>query len=334
MSVTMVAIDVGASRTRVRMGTSPDDFDASSDPLIRDIGSATELLALLAEVRASLPAHGSVHLAGGIAAPPIGDDERVMTNWPEDGVISISAIKALGYDRVRLMNDLEAAAHGLAALLEEAPDSEHIVSFGGGPVPTSGNRALVIPGSGLGSAGIVDLGANHDPRWKIVPTEVGHAMASWEARDQLLRQVHGHLGRAPTWEDCVSGPGLENLWVAGGDHQDDPISAPEIALLAAQGNERAQDALEHYYMFAARFSQVLALSFLTTGGLYLAGGSTRSNAPLIPEAGFQRAFEDNPRMREVLKEIPVFLVLAEINLLGPWRLGWRRLAGAPLTRLT
>jgi glucokinase len=326
MSVILVAIDVGASRTRVRTGSSPEEFGSSTEPLIRDIGSATDLMAFLAEVRAGLPTHVQVYLSGGIAAPPIGDDVRVMTNWPDDGRVSISAIKKLGYDRVHLMNDLEAAAHGLAAFLEDAPHGDDLVSFGGGPVPESGNRAIVIPGSGLGSAGIVDLGVGRDPRWKIVPTEVGHAMAGWEEHDELLRRVEGHLGRPPTWEDCVSGPGLKTLWAAGGNFRDDPIGAPEVALRASNGDARAQEALDHYYLLAARFSQVLALSFLSTGGLYLAGGSTRSNAPLIPEEGFLRAFRDNPRMGALLEEIPVFLVLAEINLLGPWRLGWRRLA--------
>lgn len=326
MSVVLVAIDVGASRTRIRTGASPEEFHAPDGPLIRDIGSATELMDLLAEVRAGLPSHVQVYLSGGIAAPPIGEDVRVMTNWREDGRVSMSAIKALGYDRVHLMNDLEAAAHGLVAFLDDQPTGDDIVSFGGDPIPSSGNRAIVIPGSGLGSAGLVDLGAGHDPRWKVVPTEVGHATAGWEEHDELLRRVEERLGRPPSWEDCVSGPGLQTLWAAGGDRSEDPIGAPEIALRAARGDARAREALDHYYLLAARFSQVLALSFLSTGGLYLAGGSTRSNAPMIPEDGFLRAFRDNPRMSGLLERVPVFLVLAEINLLGPWRLGWRRLA--------
>lgn len=326
MSVTMVAIDVGASRTRIRVGEDPGDFDAPDGPLIREIGSATALMDLLREVRSGIAPHASVYLSGGIAAPPIGEDVRIMTNWPEDGRISISAIRELGYDRVQLMNDLEAAAHGLVAFLDRESRPGEIVAFGDAAIPESGNRALVIPGSGLGSAGIVDLGPRHDPGWKVVPTEVGHATAGWQEHDELLERVDQYLGRPPTWEDCVSGPGLENLWAAGGDPVDEPLRAPEIAMLASQGDPRARNALEHYYLLAARFAQVLALSFLSTGGLYLAGGSTRSNAPLIPEAGFLRAFRENPRMAEVLEEIPVFLVLAEINLLGPWQLGWRRLA--------
>ena len=326
MSVTMVAIDVGASRTRIRIGEDPGDFDEPAGLLIREIGSATALMDLLREVRADIPPHASVYLSGGIAAPPLGKDERVMTNWPDDGRVSISAIRELGYDRVELMNDLEAAAHGLSVFLERDPLPGEIVAFGGAAIPEAGNRALVIPGSGLGSAGIVDLGARHDPRWKVVPTEVGHATAGWHEHDDLLDRVDRYLGRPPTWEDCVSGPGLETLWAAGGEPVDDPLRAPEIAMLASEGDARARNALEHYYLLAARFSQVLALSFLSTGGLFLAGGSTRSNAPLIPEDGFLRAFRENLRMADVLEEIPVFIVLSEINLLGPWQLGWRRLA--------
>lgn len=328
MSATLVVIDVGASRTRVRLGASPDAFDASGEPLVREVSSSTALLELLAEVRAGIEG-GPVHLWGGVAAPSTGSDVRRMTNWREDGRISVPAIQALGYDEVHLLNDLEAAGHGLVALLEGGPGGEEIVSFDGRGVPEAGNRALVIPGSGLGSAGIVDLGPGRDPRWHVVPTEVGHAPASWEDRDQLLRQLTGHLHRAPTWEDVVSGPGLENLWrAAGGGPADDALPAPEIAALAEQGHRRAREALEHYYLFAARFAQVLALSFLSAGGLYLAGDSTRSNAPLIPEEPFLHAFQANPRMAGLLEGVPVFLVLAEINLRGPWRLGWRHLAGA------
>ena len=47
---------------------------------------------------------------------------------------------------------------------------------------------------------------------------------------------------------------------------------PAVAVI---GDERCQRALHYYYYFAARFSQLLTLSYLSFGGLYLAGGSTR-----------------------------------------------------------
>jgi glucokinase len=323
---TLVAIDVGASRTRVRVGSEPSEFFSGGDPLIRDIRSASALLALLSEVRSGIDVPGSIHLSAGLAGPPLGGGVRVMTNWPADQRVSADEIRALGFDSVTLMNDLEAAAYGLVAFLEQDPSPEQLVPFGGAALPSGGNRALVMPGSGLGSAGIIDLGSRADPRWHVVPSEAGHTMAGGANEGALLQAMEDLKGRPPTWEDCVSGPGLEALWVATHPgRRDDPLSAPEIAMRAARGDERCQQALDHYYRLAARFSQALALSFLSTGGLFLGGGTTSSNAPLISEKAFLEAFYDNERMGGVLRGIPVFLVLAEINLLGAWTVGWREL---------
>ena len=330
MGITLVAVDVGASRTRVHVGGDPTAFVRAGGALIREVRSASVLKELLAEVRDEVGGDGPVHLVAGVAGPSSGEGVREMTNWPSDRVVAAEALRALGYDRVLLLNDLEAAAHGLVALLRGDPGRDVLVPFGGAALPPSGNRALVMPGSGLGAAGIVDLGPGRDPRWHVVPSEAGHTLAvSFESDDVLASLARGK-GGAPTWEDCVSGPGLEALWVAmGSTLRDDPLSAPEIAMRAATGDARCREALDHYYRFAAGFSQVLVLSILSTGGLFLAGGSTGSNAPLISEDGFLSAFRDNPRMEGVLRRIPVFLVLAEINLLGAWTEGWRRAGQRP-----
>ncbi len=326
MSATLVAIDVGASRTRVRFGRHPDAFERGGDPLIRDVRSAGELIYVLSQVRAQITGPGPVRLAAGLAAPPLGGGIREMTNWPTDRRISAQALGDIGFDEVILLNDLEVAAHGLVACLR--PDSRvgELVPFGDAQVPAEGNRALVIPGSGLGSAGIIDLGPDATHRWHILASEAGHSLASGFEDEVLRRNLTALKGSPPTWEDCCSGPGLEALWVASElAHHDDPLSAPEIALRAASGDPRCQRALDDYYRFAARFSQVLALSYLATGGLYLAGGTTRSNAPLISERTFLDTFRDNEHMGPFLERVPVVLVLAEINLLGAWVVGWRGL---------
>jgi glucokinase len=319
---TLVAVDVGASRTRVCVGTDPQEFPGREQPLIRDIRSVSALRRLLADVRAGIDSGGPVRLCAGVAAPPADDDTRLMTNWSEDRVLRLSELEALGFDEVRVLNDLEASAHGLVAFLDSSPIPGELVSFSDVPVPASGNRALVIPGSGLGSAGVIDLGRDAPKRWHVVSSEVGHVPASGTGKG-ILTAVQRRKGSTPSWEDCVSGPGLEALWVAMEPaHEDDPLSAPEIAYRASLGDHRCQQALHYYYYFAARFSQLLTLSYLSFGGLYLAGGSTRSNAPLISGAEFLTAFRDNDRMSEVLERIPVFLVLAEITLLGAWTAGW------------
>lgn len=322
MDETLVAVDVGASRTRVCVGSDPLDFPGRDEPLIRNIRSVADLKAFLAEVREGLPAGRRVRLAAGIAAPNVSDDVRLMTNWVGDREVRLSELAAIGFDDVVVLNDLEASAYGLVAFLASDPPDDELVSFNGGTVPDSGNRALVIPGSGLGSAGVIDLGEGVSPRWHVVSSEAGHVPAAGTGKG-VLTAVQNRKGVPPSWEDVVSGPGLESLWVAmEPSHRDDPLSAPEIAYRASNGDERCQQALHYYYYFAARFSQLLTLSYLSFGGLYLAGGSTRSNAPLISGDEFLAAFRDNETMAPVLERIPVFLVLAEITLLGAWTAGW------------
>ncbi len=111
----------------------------------------------------------------------------------------------------------------------------------------------------------------------------------------------------------------------------DPPPARDIARLAREGEPRARTALEQYYHFAARFSQALSLAFLPLGGLYLSGSSTRANHDLIPRGAFLEAFRANPHMAPLLRQIPVFLVLEEINLLGAWSQGWAQRRSAPST---
>lgn len=330
MRGTLVAVDVGASHTRVRVGgPGAAGVDVSAD-VVRSVRSVEALMALLQEVRLGIDGADPVHLSAGVAGPLVDGGAREITNWSGSRRISPGMLHALGFDRILLMNDLEAAAHGLVALLGSPRRDGALLSLDGAPAPGQGNRVLVMPGSGLGSAGIVDLGEGRGQRWHVVPSEAAHAAASGQEHDPLLHALTEERQRPPTWEECVSGPGLETLWRLSGDGGDPP-PARDIARLAREGEPRARAALDQYYLFAARFSQTLALAFLSHGGLYLSGSSTRANHDLIPRQAFREAFRSNPTMEPLLRQIPVFLVLDEINLLGAWAEGWSRLSSQPST---
>ncbi|MGB1779557.1 MAG: glucokinase, partial [Longimicrobiales bacterium] len=296
MSDILVAMDVGASRTRICYGDMTGPFPGL-DPYIRNVGSVQALEEFLIEIRESLPETGRVRLVAGVAGPEVTSGTREMTNWAGKSLVSEDSLARIGFDDVALMNDLEASAHGLIAFLESDPPSETL---------------------------IIDRGPTSKDRWHVVASEAGHVLASGTGKG-VLTAVERRQGRQPTWEDVVSGPGLEALWVAmAASHNDDPLSAPEIAYRAIHGDPRCQRALHYYYHFAARFSQLLTLAYLSFGGLFLAGGSTRSNAPLIRREEFLTAFCDNDRMGPILSQMPVFLVLAEITLLGSWTAGRQR----------
>ena len=104
-----------------------------------------------------------------------------------------------GTDGVILLNDLEANAHGLAAL---GPDDLAVLNQGG-PGAT-GNRAVVSAGTGLGQAGLYWDGERHHP----FATEGGHT--DFAPRNELeeglrryLAREHGHV----SYERVCSGHG-------------------------------------------------------------------------------------------------------------------------------
>src|SRR5262249_52290492 len=107
----------------------------------------------------------------GVAGPVV-DGRSVATNLP--WIIDEQALAAASpAPRVRLLNDLEAAAHGVLRL----PDHElHTLQPG---IPRRGHLALIAAGTGLGEALIVHEGE----RLIVIASEGGHT--DFAPRDDL-----------------------------------------------------------------------------------------------------------------------------------------------------
>ena len=100
----------------------------------------------------------------GIAGPVV--DNRVHTGnlpWIIDGA---TLAKELGLERVRLLNDLEATAHGVSMM--QPINLERI--YAGVPAQQA-HRAVIAAGTGLGEAVLFWDGTKHLP----MATESGHA---------------------------------------------------------------------------------------------------------------------------------------------------------------
>ena len=112
--------------------------------------------------------------------------------------------RALGLQRVRLLNDLEAIANAIPELLPE--DAQ--VLLAGTPAP-EGAIAVVAPGTGLGEAFLVRSGA----RFSAHPSEGGHCDFGPVDDEQVAlyhwcEQRFGHV----SYERVCSGIGLPNLY--------------------------------------------------------------------------------------------------------------------------
>lgn len=316
MTTTLIAVDTGATHTRLAVGDAAAPYEDTVRSR-RRIDSSSDLRDFVASAVDALPHDGPILLAGGFAGPREGQELR-MTNWDADDRITADMFLEAGVTRARILNDLEAAASGLVHR-SDSRIRDGLVPLTSWPLPDTGNRVLIIPGTGLGSAGILDMQREPNPKWRVVPGEAQHCIASAQGPSEakLIAKATTLLGRGPTWDDLVSGRGLEMIH----ELESTPgstLSAAEIAALAAEGDVCCLTSLQAYYAFAGSFAQTLALTFRAEGGVFIAGSSTRENLDVLRESAFASRIARSHAMRHLLADLPVFAVTAELNLLGAW----------------
>jgi glucokinase len=245
-------------------------------------------------------------------AGPVREGRVEATNLP--WVVDARRLAGhLGLDAMLLVNDLEANAWGLAAL----PDTDFAVLQEGDPAPT-GNAAVISAGTGLGEAGLVWDGRRHRP----IASEAGHA--DWAPRDELqlalwrFLAAEGHV----SVERVLSGPGLHNVyrflrdaqgldepgWLTDALRDEEP--APVISQAGLEG--RAEICARALALFVAIYGAEagnLGLRMLATAGVYLGGGIAPRILPALRSPTFLDAFRGNGRLRSLLEDVPVRVVL-------------------------
>src|SRR6185503_10276953 len=175
----LLAGDVGATKTNLAVFTAE-----GGTPLVLDeqafLNAGYPGLAEVVEAFTS--AHGRVPTAAcfGVAGP-VADGRTRMPNLGWD-IDARELGRALGLERVLVLNDLEATAYGIPTL---APDRFAVLNEG---VPrTGGDRALIAAGTGLGEATL-----RWDGRaYQVVASEAGHA--DYAPVDATQTMVLGHL---------------------------------------------------------------------------------------------------------------------------------------------
>jgi glucokinase len=254
--------------------------------------------------------------AFGVAGPVI-DQHAQMTNveWSVDAG---ELARVFGLVHVRLLNDLEAMATSLPVL---EPDEVTLLQSGSPKV--DGNIALIAAGTGLGEAVLHRTGGRAIP----LPSEGGHAdfAARTDREIDFVRYLREHYGRAEL-EHVLSGRGLLNL--SDFTHQDGPCAAgvnggipespAEVSTLALQrGCSHCVEALDLFLSAYGAAAGNLALTAMTTGGVFIGGGIAPRILPALQNGAFVAAFNDKGPMRPLLEEMPVSVILnAEAGLVG------------------
>lgn len=318
----ILAGDVGGTNTRLAL------FDAKSEK-IKKLSEKTfpsrEKTSLEAVITEFLSLHPGklVRASFGIAGP-VRNGRCEATNLP--WVVDAKTVaKLLGLTRVGLMNDLVANAYGIPLL-----QSKDFVILNKGARNAQGNRAIISAGTGLGEAGMYWDGVVYRP----FASEGGHA--DFSPRNRLEMELLDYSlsrYRRVSFERIVSGPGLvliyqflrdrgkgvEPPWLAEQMHHDD--TAPLISRLALEGKSPlCRSALDLFVSFYGAEAGNLALKLMATGGVYLGGGIAPKIVSILKEPVFMNAFTAKGRMRPLLEDMPVRVIMnAKTALLGAAR---------------
>lgn len=248
-------------------------------------------------------------------AGPVIDGKVKFTNlsWEIDKA-EISAM--LGGCPVAILNDLEATAYGLAAL---KPSELHVLHKGTNITP--GNIGILAAGTGLGEAGLFFDGKSYHP----FATEGGHADFAPRTKQDLnilafLQTRHEHV----SWERLLSGQGIVTIWeyltqaegkACAQNILDQMKTMDPAAVISnaakAQSCSVCVETIALFNRFLAIEAVNLILKFKATGGLYLAGGIAPKLLELLDPAVWNQVFEASGRMRHLLAEVSVYVMMNE-----------------------
>jgi glucokinase len=292
----------GGELTLVRDGTFPSQGHASLQEILTKFLAGGASPALRA---------GCFGVAGAVIE---GKCKTTNLPWELDEVELASAIKA---PRVKLLNDLEAAAYGMLYLRDDElcqlnPDAKP---------RRKGNVAVIAAGTGLGEAMLYWDGQKHHP----LASEGGHAdfAAQTDEEIELFRWLRAKFGHV-SYERLLSGPGFHNIFtflresgryaesaalkevLAGGG---DPNIA--VTQLGVAGSDPLCTATVDLFcsLYGAEAGN-LALKCVAVGGVFIGGGiAPKLGEAVLKKGHLLRGFTDKGRFAPLMKSLEVNVAL-------------------------
>ena len=250
----------------------------------------------------------------GVAGPVVhsgNGDQAKVTNLPWQ-LDSVRLEQRFDIEKIRLINDVEAVGYGISTL------GDHDVhTLQTGRALAQANCLVIGAGTGLGVAVMVWC----DGRYRVMPTEGGHVDFAPVSglQCELYRFLAGEQGRVAC-EHVLSGPGLVNIYrflhhYHQGDEtvltallaKQDPGAA--IALAADEGNRLAEEAVTLLVDVYGAQAGNYALATMARGGVYVAGGIAPKLLVRLQTGRFLEQFNNKGKMADLMKDMPVKVVL-------------------------
>eukprot|EP01064_Diplonema_japonicum_P030934 TRINITY_DN5390_c3_g1_i14.p1 TRINITY_DN5390_c3_g1~~TRINITY_DN5390_c3_g1_i14.p1 ORF type:complete len:360 (+),score=72.58 TRINITY_DN5390_c3_g1_i14:55-1134(+) len=294
-----VAVDIGGTNARVAvMGK-----DGKGKVTVRKLNAMKSLMGFLKDVETVVLRNATV--AGtAIAGPgPRNYDGSVLgpfSNYtPEERLLKKSALPTGLFppSRTVLLNDLEAAAYGIAALSEDGrypqyftkmwgPHEEQRMNLENGPY------FVLAVGTGCGTG----LTYYKDGKVGVMPVEFGHTTIVPESEDrdwlfELGKKLY-KKDKLAEYEDIVGGAGLVRCWEKVSEGKNLPVLTEpvQVAKRAQAGCATAVSALSIHYKYLFSLASDMSMGFVL-GGVVIAGDNVLNN----------EFFIENPENQAVLK---------------------------------
>jgi len=325
----ILAGDIGGTNTRLSF------FEGTPDhlkPLSIEVFPSPQYKGPGEIIKKFLSTHNHKVDAACFGLPGAVVDGKVQTPNLPWVVDSQQLASDLGLQRVELINDLFANAHGIAAL----QDSDFVTLNAG--ANHHGNRALISAGTGLGEAGLLAEPNGYRP----FPSEGGHAdfAPRTELEIELLRYLMRKFEHV-SFERVLSGPGLFNVyqflrdtkraeepaWLADEIAHGDPSAAVAKSGLSGKADISVQT-LDLFVSIYGAEAGNLALKVVATGGVFIGGGIAPKIVEKLKGPAFMKAFSEKGRVAPLLANIPVRVITNDKTaLLGSGRVAAMQLHG-------
>ncbi|MDG2990964.1 glucokinase [Candidatus Synechococcus calcipolaris G9] len=309
---TILSGDIGGTKTILRLTqVNPPQVKVLAEETYAS-GDFPHLTPLIRQFLDQIPGHDPDRACLAIAGPVFNQTSQVTNlGWH---LRADDMAADLNIPDLTLINDFVAIGYGILTLnradlyvLQDRPSHDHA------PI------AILGAGTGLGEALLVWQG----DRYQVLPLEGGHT--DYPPRNPLeiglLEYLLKKLGRVSV-ERVVSGQGICNIYA----YLRDTGKFPESAKLAQQMSREldaaiisdaamaGQDPLceKTLDMFIAAYGAEagnLALKTLPLGGVYIAGGIAAKILAKLQDGKFLDSFVDKGRLRPLLEQLPVSIVL-------------------------
>jgi glucokinase len=306
----LLAGDIGGTKTNLALFEVEGELEPQVELTYRS-RDYPNLKAVVAEFLSDTKA--SVDRAVfGVAGPVVGGKSST-TNLP--WVISEDTLReSMGVEKVKLLNDLEATAHGVLHLKED-----DLYTLNDEPT-RSGTKAVIAPGTGLGEAVIFF----RDGHYHVLPSEGGHTDFGPNNlfEIELLRYLLGKFGHV-SYERICSGRGIPHIYeylkvnhyadelpeVAEALRKaDDPT--PVIVEKAMEGDcELSIAALNAFVSILGAEAGNLVLKVMAMGGVYVGGGIPPRILSKLKDGTFMASFVNKGRFADTLSHVPVHIIL-------------------------